>query len=115
VAAPTSEVDDRKVCDMNDIYRSGRCAEGDNHHLFFSQNASDLAKAQSICADCPVRLRCLELALEEGFEYGVWGGVIFWEGQAFHRKRGRGRPRRSDANLPVEADREELVELVRSA
>ncbi|HLU53369.1 MAG TPA: WhiB family transcriptional regulator [Acidimicrobiia bacterium] len=100
---------------MRDIYKYGRCRDGDNHNLFFSQNASDLAQAQEICADCPVRLKCLALALEEGLEYGVWGGVIFWEGQAFHRKRGRGRPRHSEAHLPVEADRDELYELVKSA
>ncbi|HEX2155023.1 MAG TPA: WhiB family transcriptional regulator [Acidimicrobiia bacterium] len=100
---------------MRDIYRSGRCNDGNNHHLFFSQRASDLASAQAICARCPVRIQCLEVALEEGLEYGVWGGVIFWDGQAFHRKRGRGRPRRSDTQLPVEADRDELEALVRSA
>lgn len=100
---------------MHDIYRSGRCAEGDNHQLFFSQRADELASAQELCQGCPVRIRCLELALEEGFEYGVWGGVIFWDGEAFHRKRGRGRPRRQDANLPVVADKNELVALVRSA
>lgn len=100
---------------MNDIYRSGRCRDGRNHHLFFSQNASDLAAAQTICGQCPVRMRCLEMALEEGFEYGVWGGVIFWEGQAFHRKRGRGRPRHDQGHLPVEADFDELRQLVQSA
>lgn len=100
---------------MRDIYRSGRCSDGDNHELFFSQRASDLAEAQALCAHCPVRISCLELALEEGLEYGVWGGVIFWDGQAYHRKRGRGRPRRSDAHLPVEADIHELQELVKTA
>lgn len=100
---------------MNDIYRSGRCSDGDNHQLFFSQKASELAAAQAICAQCPVRIPCLELALEEGLEYGVWGGVIFWDGRAYHRKRGRGRPRHSEANLPVEADVDELRQLVRSA
>ncbi len=100
---------------MNDIYRQGRCRDGSNHELFFSQRARDLASAQSLCASCPVRIPCLEVALEEGLEYGVWGGVIFWEGQAFHRKRDRGRPRLSDAHLPLEADRGELEELVRSA
>lgn len=100
---------------MHDIYRSGRCADGDNHQLFFSSRASDLAAAQSLCAQCSVRIPCLELALEEGLEYGVWGGVIFWDGVAFHRKRGRGRPRHAEAHLPVEADRRELEELVRSA
>lgn len=100
---------------MNDIYRYGRCAEGNHHQLFFSQKPSELAAAQVICGECPVRVECLAMALEEGMEYGVWGGVIFWEGQAFHRKRGRGRPRRGDAHVPVEVDRGELEELVRSA
>jgi hypothetical protein len=48
-------------------------------------------------------------------EWGVWGGVIFWDGQPFHRRRGRGRPSHADANLPLEADRSELLELVASA
>lgn len=100
---------------MHDIYRSGRCNDGENHHLFFSQRPAELAAAQDVCQACPVRIRCLELALEEGLEYGVWGGVIFWDGQAYHRKRGRGRPRRSDSHVPVEADRVELEALVRSA
>lgn len=100
---------------MHEIYRHGRCAEGNNHSLFFSQRSADLAAAQSLCGECPVRIECLELALQEGFEYGVWGGVIFWDGQAFHRKRGRGRPRRTESHLPVEADRDELEALVRSA
>lgn len=100
---------------MNDIYRHGRCSDGDDHHLFFSERPSDLARAQDVCRQCPVRILCLELALEQGLEYGVWGGVIFWDGQVFHRKRGRGRPRHSEAHLPVEADRRELEDLVRSA
>lgn len=100
---------------MHDIYRQGRCRDGNNHQLFFSSRAADLAQAQDICRGCPVQVQCLELALQERLEYGVWGGVIFWDGEAFHRKRGRGRPRRSDAHLPVVADRGELEALVRSA
>lgn len=100
---------------MNDLYQHGRCADGDHHQLFFSQSPSDLSRAQDLCHECPVRIPCLELALRDGLEYGVWGGVIFWDGQAYHRKRGRGRPRRADAHLPVEAERSDLEELVRSA
>src|SRR5690606_28503377 len=100
---------------MRDIYKYGRCRDGDNHNLFFSQNASDLAQAQEICADCPVRLKCLALALEEGLEYGGREGVFYGEVQAYHGRGGRGRPRHSEAHLPVEADRDELYELVKSA
>jgi hypothetical protein len=41
--------------------------------------------------------------------------VIFWDGQPFHRRRGRGRPSHAEANLPLEANRGELLELVKSA
>lgn len=100
---------------MSTIHERGRCVGSGRHDLFFSEIPADLAAAQAICAECPVRVACLEVALEEALEWGVWGGVIFWDGQAFHRKRGRGRPRRSEAHLPVEASRDDLQALVRSA
>jgi hypothetical protein len=104
---------------MNDrlleLQTEGRCTEEGSHELFFSESPADLASAQEICARCVVRVRCLETALQENLEWGVWGGVIFWDGQPYHRRRGRGRPRHADAQLPLEADRGELLELVASA
>lgn len=100
---------------MNEIYQRGRCSDGGHHRLFFSERLDELAAAQQICAACDVRTACLALALDEGLEYGVWGGVIFWEGRSYHRRRGRGRPRRAEGDLPVEADRGELAALVRPA
>ncbi len=31
--------------------------------------------ARAICANCPVRTPCLELALTEGEPHGIWGGL----------------------------------------
>ena len=100
---------------MNEIYEAGRCLSSGKSELFFSESPTDLAAAQSICGECDVRVHCLEYALENAVEWGVWGGVIFWDGQAYYRKRGRGRPKRSELNLPLEATLEELHEQVRSA
>ena len=104
---------------MNDRLRElqieGRCTEEGRHDLFFSEKPAELAQAQRICASCRVRVRCLDVALSEDLEWGVWGGVIFWDGQPFHRRRGRGRPRHADADLPLEAERSELLELVELA
>ncbi|MEA1904017.1 MAG: WhiB family transcriptional regulator [Actinomycetota bacterium] len=100
---------------IKQLQDNGRCSKEGSHELFFSEKPAELAQAQRICAQCEVRVRCLDVALQEGHEWGVWGGVIFWDGQPFHRRRGRGRPSRSDASLPVEADRSELLELVKSA
>lgn len=100
---------------LRELQEDGRCTKEGSHELFFSESPADLARAQRICAGCVVRVKCLELALSERLDWGVWGGVIFWDGQPFHRRRGRGRPPRSEANLPLEAEREELIELVKSA
>jgi len=100
---------------LRELEQDGRCREEGSHELFFSEKPSELAQAQAICASCSVRAGCLELALEENMDWGVWGGVIFWDGQPYHRRRGRGRPRGADAHLPLEADRGELLELVASA
>jgi len=100
---------------VNDIYREGRCLSSGKSEMFFSESPTELAAAQALCGDCRVRTRCLEYALENAVEWGVWGGVIFWDGETFYRKRGRGRPKRSDMNLPLEASIEDLQQQVRSA
>ncbi len=95
------------------VIEEHRCTgQGD---LFFSDDARDLAVAQSICASCPARKSCLEAALESGAEWGVWGGVVFWDGQPMWRKRGRGRPRIGEAQQPVEMSFEDLRLLLQSA
>jgi WhiB family redox-sensing transcriptional regulator len=98
-----------------EVYELGNCVGSEKHDLFFSDRPAELAEAQALCAECLVQLPCLELALRNGEEWGVWGGMIFWEGQPFYRRRARGRPRRSEQGLPLEADPAELWELVRSA
>lgn len=100
---------------LTELQESGRCTSEGSHELFFSDRPADLAAAQTICGRCPVRVRCLEVALQERHEWGVWGGVIFWDGQPYHRRRGRGRPSEAERGMPVEAEVSELWELVKSA
>lgn len=37
------------------------------------------AKAKAICAECPVRVECLEWALAVREPHGVWGGCSEWD------------------------------------
>ncbi|MDH3462890.1 MAG: WhiB family transcriptional regulator [Acidimicrobiia bacterium] len=101
--------------DLKQVQENGRCRSEGKHEWFFSDRPAELAQAQQVCAGCSVRVVCLEIALSEGHDWGVWGGVIFWDGQPFHRRRSRGRPRHSEAQLPLAADRHRLWEQVKSA
>jgi WhiB family redox-sensing transcriptional regulator len=41
---------------------------------FFPSDGVGVDKARKICRDCPVVGRCLDYALEERIDHGVWGG-----------------------------------------
>ncbi len=42
--------------------------------VFFPSDGVGVIEAGRICADCPVKGECLEYALEQRIEHGVWGG-----------------------------------------
>ncbi len=42
---------------------------------FFPSDGVGVAIAQRICVTCPVREQCLEYALENRIDHGVWGGT----------------------------------------
>lgn len=42
--------------------------------VFFPSDGVGVDRARKICADCPVSGQCLEYALSERIEHGVWGG-----------------------------------------
>jgi len=43
--------------------------------VFFPSDGAGVDKARKICATCPVQEHCLEYALLEQIEHGVWGGL----------------------------------------
>ncbi len=59
---------------------------------FFPSDGVGVDKARKICRDCPVKARCLEFALEERIDHGVWGGCS-------ERERRRILKRRRDEGL----------------
>jgi WhiB family redox-sensing transcriptional regulator len=57
----------------------GACRDEDPE-LFFPVGSSgpallQRAQAKAVCAGCPVRIDCLNYAIETGQAAGVWGGV----------------------------------------
>ncbi|HLI77071.1 MAG TPA: WhiB family transcriptional regulator [Acidobacteriaceae bacterium] len=46
----------------------------DEKELMFA-GAEEMAQAQQVCQDCPIRPGCLAEALDGRYDYGVWGGL----------------------------------------
>lgn len=55
--------------------------------IFFPERGASLRRAKAICAECPVRERCLEHALTEPEKHGVWGGTSEKERRVMRRNR----------------------------
>ncbi len=68
-----------------------------NPDLWFAEAPTEVEEAKRLCSQCPVRLQCLAMALQQAEPWGVWGGELFDEGRVVPHKRGRGRPRKSQA------------------
>ena len=50
------------------------CAEVGGE-FWFPEKGGSAAIPKRICGTCPVVQQCLEYALENGLEYGIWGGM----------------------------------------
>lgn len=54
--------------------------------LFYAEDPDSIARAKSVCGRCPVRSDCLESALANGEQLGVWGGLDENERRQLRRK-----------------------------
>lgn len=53
---------------------SALCSQTDPE-MFFPEKGGSSKSAKSVCRACPVRVECLEYALEHDESFGVWGGL----------------------------------------
>ncbi|GHT81431.1 hypothetical protein FACS1894125_2140 [Actinomycetota bacterium] len=42
---------------------------------FFPERGGSAKEARAICSMCPVRVDCLDYAIENGISQGIWGGT----------------------------------------
>lgn len=64
----------------------GRCRDMDPS-VFFPNDGIGVQVAQRICAECPVKTPCLEYALSNRVDHGVWGGASERERRRILRQR----------------------------
>jgi len=70
----------------SDWMGQGRCRDMDPA-LFFPSDGIGVQAAQRICSECPVRGPCLEYALDNRVDHGVWGGTSERERRRILRRR----------------------------
>ncbi|MEC3992047.1 WhiB family transcriptional regulator [Actinacidiphila sp. DG2A-62] len=71
------------------------CRTEDPELFFPASNAGiallQIEEAKSVCRRCPVMDQCLQWALENGQEHGVWGGLSEDERRSMRRRAARNR------------------------
>ena len=65
----------------------GNCADKPPS-LFFPSDGVGVEVAKRVCADCPVKARCLEYARDNRIDHGVWGGTSERERRRILKARG---------------------------
>jgi WhiB family transcriptional regulator, redox-sensing transcriptional regulator len=55
--------------------------------IFFPSDGVGVEVARRYCFECPVRAACLEFALEQRIDHGVWGGASERERRRIMRSR----------------------------
>ena len=55
--------------------------------IFFPDSEADAGPALEVCAVCPVRMECLEWAIETRQHDGIWGGATETERKRIRRRR----------------------------
>jgi WhiB family redox-sensing transcriptional regulator len=58
----------------NDWMAQGNCHD-EPPSTFFPSDGVGVEVAKRICATCPVAAECLEYALDNRIDHGVWGGT----------------------------------------
>lgn len=69
-----------------DWMKTGRCRDIPPS-TFFPNDGVGVDVARRICAECPVQRPCLEYALTERIDHGVWGGTSERERRRILRRR----------------------------
>jgi WhiB family redox-sensing transcriptional regulator len=84
----------RQVARIMPPVLAGAACKGADLGLFFGPDAEFVtarqereAAGKAICAGCPVRLDCLDYALERDERFGIWGGLNEDERRALLRQR----------------------------
>jgi WhiB family redox-sensing transcriptional regulator len=70
-------------------WREQGACRGLEPSIFYPDDDDDALDAKAVCAECTVRVACLEYALQVREKQGVWGGATERERRRLIRQRRR--------------------------
>jgi WhiB family redox-sensing transcriptional regulator len=71
---------------MDPDWQSRARCRGLEPDQFFVRGSAQARSALRVCERCTVRPECLEYALENAVEFGVWGGMTERQRRAYSRR-----------------------------
>ena len=69
----------------NPEWRDDAACRGHNPEWWFREGAYSL-RAKAICASCPVQVQCLQYALNNREQHGIWGGMDITDRRPLHSR-----------------------------
>lgn len=76
---------------LDNAWKDDAACRDEDQDLFFPESEIYIDPTTlAICAACPVREPCLEYALVNNEEYGIWGGTSPYQRRRIRRMRRRG-------------------------
>jgi WhiB family redox-sensing transcriptional regulator len=79
----------RRLVEVEDWTDLARC-RGMDSEAFFGRNLTEARAAIRTCDRCEVRQQCLDYAVTQGIEIGVWGGLTERQRRTYVRQMRRG-------------------------
>lgn len=73
--------------DADTSWRDEAACVGADWRIFFPEKGTSQAEARSYCLVCPVRQRCLDFALANNEDTGIWGGKSTRQRRTMRRHR----------------------------
>jgi WhiB family redox-sensing transcriptional regulator len=71
----------------DDSWRDLAACIDTDQRMFFPAQGDANRLARQMCASCPVRIPCLDYAVDNHEEFGIWGGTTPRERQAIRRRK----------------------------
>ena len=78
--------------DQATMWTSRARCRGLDPEQFFVRSLTQAKSAIRVCQRCPVRQECLDYAVDEEIEVGVWGGLTERQRRAYARRRAAEQP-----------------------